>query len=197
MLWLFEYAVTWISGSEFISSAAKILGWFMGNGAFVIALLKMFDFNKMLGSPNANGAAVLGYICGFGLTSGLLALTRRPHISELLRQVLNNRELEVLLLMLRYSLSSEDAGRRLKMSQEEVEEAFESAIRGLSKRGNSVIALMAKKDRKLPMPRSIESGQQSAQIRPTGALRLDFLTASAIALKRFRLFLRSLVSRTP
>ena len=135
---LFDIAIVRLSNKELFETISKISGWFLGNGALAFTSLKLFNLNSLLSNPSATGLAVVSYMFGFGATCGLLAVRVRPSIVRSLNQVLNNRQLEVLLLVLRYDFSVDEAADKLQISKDGAAVAFEDALKSLRRRGNEV-----------------------------------------------------------
>ena len=75
---LFDTAIERESGARLFGTLARILSWFLGNGALALVTLSLFDLDRLLKCPAANGVAIVAYMTGFGLTVGVMTL-RRTH----------------------------------------------------------------------------------------------------------------------
>jgi len=101
-----------------------IMGWFFGNGAAVVATILPRDPEIVFGVPHTAGAVLLSYIGGFGVTVGLNVIFAAPEMLVALREVLGNKHVEVLLMVLRYEHSFEEVAERLGITVGEAQRLF-------------------------------------------------------------------------
>jgi DNA-directed RNA polymerase specialized sigma24 family protein len=69
----------------------------------------------------------------------VVTLRRQPPPIHLLNQILSNREMEILLLVLRYGCTVEDAAARLAIPAEHAKQLLHQALRTVRRYGNRCI----------------------------------------------------------
>jgi len=112
-----------------------ILGWFFGNGAGVVATMLPRNPDEEFGMSHAGGIILLSYVASFGVTIGLNALFAAPELVRAMREVMGSRHVEILLLVLRYEQSFEEAATKLGISVEEAHQLFMEAHKIIGRLG--------------------------------------------------------------
>jgi hypothetical protein len=137
MYWLFRLSlIENIQKNRSVISGAKvIIGWFLGNGALVSGTFWAFDFEKKTGIEAANAVVFLMYFAAFWLTLAARLRERKTieqYFVTALHQELSNKEVSVIMLMLRDHTDIIDAAKTLNMSTEEIKVTFASALKKLN-----------------------------------------------------------------
>jgi hypothetical protein len=134
MFFLFGVVTRRVPRGHLLANLLKVLSWFTVNGAFVVGTFNLISLDRALDLPHANGYSLLGYLCGFGLTAGLLAIGRSrlrrkgQGIKWILQEVMSNAEAEVVLLVLRYHLSLRDAAARMGIRESMARKHYARAL---------------------------------------------------------------------
>jgi hypothetical protein len=152
MYWILDIVLTKLPVFDILKNIITVISWFVGGGAVMLGLLKATNATTSLGIQGADGATVLCYMLGFGVGMLLIERWSKPSLIRDLKKYLTDDEIEVLFLILRYDVDPADAATKLKLTKEELNKIFASALKKLKDRGKSLTKAMVERAQDPPPP---------------------------------------------
>ncbi|MBI1349453.1 hypothetical protein GC163_24570 [bacterium] len=141
MLWIFNAVLEFLAVDRLLTNLGTAFGWFVGNSGIVITTLGIYDLAKLLKIESAQAVAFLVYLMGFGIGT-VVSSWKRPSLIIYLGRFLSGEELEVVLLVLRYNRSPEEAAKQLGLDADTFQERLLSAMTKLQRKGDKLIAAL-------------------------------------------------------